>query len=27
LDVIGSVETPLIDPDIEALQRVLKLNK
>jgi threonine synthase len=27
LNVIESVETPLIDPDIEALQRVLKLNK
>jgi threonine synthase len=27
LNVIGSVETPLIDPDIEALQRVLKLKK
>jgi threonine synthase len=27
LNVIGSVEAPLIDPDIEALQRVLKLNK
>jgi threonine synthase len=27
LNVIGSVEAPLIDPDIEALQRVLKLKK
>jgi threonine synthase len=27
LNVIGSVETPLIDPDIEALQKVLKLKK
>jgi threonine synthase len=27
LNVIGSVETPLIDPDIEALERVLKLKK
>jgi threonine synthase len=27
LNVIGSVEAPLIDPEIEALQRVLKLNK
>jgi threonine synthase len=27
LNVIGLVETPLIDPDIEALQRVLKLKK
>jgi threonine synthase len=27
LNVIGSVETPLIDPNIEALQRVLKLKK
>jgi threonine synthase len=27
LNAIGSVEAPLIDPDIEALQRVLKLKK
>jgi threonine synthase len=27
LNVIGSVEAPLIDPDIEALQRVVKLKK
>ena len=27
LNVIGSVEAPLIDPDIEALQKVLKLKK
>ena len=27
LNVIGSVDAPLIDPDIEALQRVLKLKK
>jgi threonine synthase len=27
LNVIGSAEAPLIDPDIEALKRVLKLNE
>jgi threonine synthase len=27
LNVVGSVETPLIDPDIETLQRVLKLKR